>query len=213
MDANFHDISVALYRQDGPVGARPHVQPEARRRREDALARGRDGGARRARTARRSPRRLPLRHLARGGREADLSRGLQARSHDHADLEAARAATTRRRASASGRSRLGDGAYRIVAEGVESGTPSRAPAVAAGLAKLATARRLGGRRGPSSRSPADTAHDALVGLLLPRAINVRAVAARAGGAERPRRARRRRAPPRRGDRMTPSGHNGKACRR
>ena len=67
---------------------------------------------------------------------------------------------------------LGDGAYRVASVAADPSAASRASAVAAGLMKLAevetdvaddTIVRFGCRR----------AHDALIALLLPRAINVR----------------------------------------
>jgi hypothetical protein len=67
---------------------------------------------------------------------------------------------------------LGNGAYRVNAEGVTEGAPSRAPAVARGLAKLA---ELDPGDDPEVVGfPCERSHDALVGLLLPRALNVRA---------------------------------------
>lgn len=68
---------------------------------------------------------------------------------------------------------LGDGAYRIEASGVAEGERSRAAAVAAGLAKLAELEV--DDDGVTVRFPCRAPHDALVGLLLPRALNVRAV--------------------------------------
>jgi hypothetical protein len=69
----------------------------------------------------------------------------------------------------------GPGAYRVTAEGGEEGAPSRAPAVARGLAKLA---ELELSDDPELVSfPCGSSHDALVGLLLPRALNVRSALA------------------------------------
>ena len=65
----------------------------------------------------------------------------------------------------------GSGSYELVAEGVEDGVPSRAPVATRGMRKLAEL--------PTPESETAFAfdcehdHDALVGLLLPRAVNVR----------------------------------------
>ena len=68
---------------------------------------------------------------------------------------------------------IGGGTYRVEASGIEESQTSRAPAVARGLAKLAQL-----DPGPDDVTvafPCGARHDALVGLLLPRALNVRAV--------------------------------------
>lgn len=68
---------------------------------------------------------------------------------------------------------LGKGEYRVTSDGAEEGKANRLAETAGGLAKLAELHALG--------DPADRiafgcaqAHDAIVGLLLPRALNVRA---------------------------------------
>lgn len=67
---------------------------------------------------------------------------------------------------------LGSGAYRIEADGATAEIPSRAAAVARGLARLA---ELEPADDPEAiRFACGQPHDALVGLLLPRALNVRA---------------------------------------
>lgn len=67
---------------------------------------------------------------------------------------------------------LAAGRYRVLAEQVAEGASSRAPAVAAGLAKLAELDVADGEPAVVG-FPCGEAHDALVGLLLPRALNVR----------------------------------------
>lgn len=68
---------------------------------------------------------------------------------------------------------LGAGAYRVDATGGRPGAVSRGPAVAAGLVRL-----VGVEVDPGDPSvihfACGTSHDELVGLLLPRAINLRA---------------------------------------
>ena len=65
----------------------------------------------------------------------------------------------------------GGGAYRLLAEGVEEGVPSRALVATRGLRKLAELET------PEEPDVFEFAcghdHDALVGMLLPRAVNVR----------------------------------------
>jgi hypothetical protein len=68
---------------------------------------------------------------------------------------------------------LDQGAYRVTAVATDPTAASRAPAVAAGLAKLADL-----ETDPDDdaivRFPCGAQHDELIGVLLPRAINVRA---------------------------------------
>jgi hypothetical protein len=68
---------------------------------------------------------------------------------------------------------LGDGAYHVGAVAEDPTAESRAPAVAAGLAKLA-ALDTDPDDPTTVRFSCGAPHDELVGLLLPRAINVRA---------------------------------------
>jgi hypothetical protein len=68
---------------------------------------------------------------------------------------------------------LGGGSYRVTAAGVGEGEESRAPAIAGGLAKLAALETA--TDDPTVVTfPCGHDHDALIGLLLPRALNVRA---------------------------------------
>jgi hypothetical protein len=66
---------------------------------------------------------------------------------------------------------LGSGGYRVLADDVSEGTASRAPAVASGLAKLA---ELQASEGNVVSFPCGQDHHALIGLLLIRALNIRA---------------------------------------
>lgn len=68
---------------------------------------------------------------------------------------------------------LGAGAYRVTSSGGADGEADRAVAVAAGLAKLG-ALDIDTDDVTVVRTPCGTPHDDLVGMLLPRAINVRA---------------------------------------
>lgn len=69
---------------------------------------------------------------------------------------------------------LGDGAYEVHANGVSDGEASRAPAIARGMAKLAQLDADEGER-PVVRFACGRSHDPLIGLLLGRAQNLRAV--------------------------------------
>lgn len=69
---------------------------------------------------------------------------------------------------------LGDGAYEVIAEGVAEGEQSRAPAIARAMAKLAQLEADEGERA-IVRFPCGQGHDELIGLLLVRAQNLRAV--------------------------------------
>lgn len=68
---------------------------------------------------------------------------------------------------------LGAGAYRVSAIAPDATTESRAPAVAAGLAKLGEL-TIDEADVSVVHFPCGTVHDEVVGTLLPRAINVRA---------------------------------------
>ena len=65
----------------------------------------------------------------------------------------------------------GPGSYELVAEGVEDGVPSRAPVATRGMRKLAELPTVDEETSFAFACRHD--HDALVGLLLPRAVNVR----------------------------------------
>ncbi len=67
----------------------------------------------------------------------------------------------------------GGGAYRLGADGADDGRQRRVAAVAAGLVKLGEMRTIGDN-GDGVAFACGHAHDALVGLLLVRALNVRA---------------------------------------
>jgi hypothetical protein len=69
---------------------------------------------------------------------------------------------------------LGSGEYQITADGPEEGKPARIDAVMGGLIKLAEVQPVEGSPG-KLRFPCGKPHDALIGLLLPRALNVRAI--------------------------------------
>jgi hypothetical protein len=69
---------------------------------------------------------------------------------------------------------LGGGRYQITADGPEDGKAARVDGVVGGLVKLAEVELVEGGRGQLA-FPCGKPHDALIGLLLPRALNVRAI--------------------------------------
>jgi hypothetical protein len=177
MDARFHDISIALYRQDradGPVGL-VHTYS------------ARPGAAERVAFVGRAMAVL-------GGLEPADGPGVvlrfdcgtwHAAAARRAFLEACKAepgerlearpleALDRKTGQRIIVEPLGAGTYRVLAEGVTEEAPSRASAAARGLAKLAELET--GTEPETVAFPCRQRHDALVGLLLPRALNVRAV--------------------------------------
>jgi hypothetical protein len=68
----------------------------------------------------------------------------------------------------------GGGRYQITADGPEDGKAARIDGVVGGLVKLAEVVLVEGSPGQFA-FPCGSSHDALVGLLLPRALNVRAI--------------------------------------
>jgi hypothetical protein len=69
---------------------------------------------------------------------------------------------------------LGGGRYQITADGPEDGKAARIDGIVGGLVKLAEVEIVEGSPGQFA-FPCGKSHDALVGLLLPRALNVRAI--------------------------------------
>ena len=175
MDAQFEEISIALYRQDragGPVGL---VHTYSRKPGADeriafvTRAMAVLGGLERADGD--DLVRFPCEtwHAAAAKRlflescKVDPTASLTARSLEILDKKTGQQIRVEP---------LGAGTYRVHAEGVTDGAPSRAPAIARGLAKLA---ELDTGDDPAVVSfPCAQSHDALVGLLLARALNVRA---------------------------------------
>jgi len=69
---------------------------------------------------------------------------------------------------------LGSGEYLISADGHDDGKSTRLDAIVGGLIKLAEVQLVEGKPG-HVKFPCGQSHDALIGLLLPRALNVRAI--------------------------------------
>jgi hypothetical protein len=176
MDPHCSEISVALYRQDGndgPVGL-VHTyssKPGAAERVSFlASAMGVLGGLERADGAQ------LVRFPCRGWHNAAAKRlFLEACKLDPSTPLAPRAMEILDRKTGQGIriEPLGAGTYRVAADDVAEDAASRAPAIANGLAKLG---ELTPADEPTVVSfPCGHDHDALVALLLPRALNVRAV--------------------------------------
>ncbi|MFN8221660.1 MAG: hypothetical protein U0R50_00265 [Gaiellales bacterium] len=175
MDPHCGDISIALYRHDRPDGATGVVHTFSRR----------DGAAARIAHVAQSMATLAgleqpdddaVRFSCGGWHEAALRRAFL----EACKLEPSAPAQPKPLEIDDRQSGqhvvvepLGSGRYRVEASGVAEGETSRAGAVARGLAKLA--QLVTAEDGEAVVAfDCGGAHDALVGLLLPRALNVRA---------------------------------------
>jgi hypothetical protein len=175
MDGRFHDITIALYRREGADGRSAlvhtfstHLRAEERvasvARRMVVL-----GGLEQV-----AGEHGAVRFPCAGWHEAALRRVfLEAckADPDAAPMTLPLETEDRRTGQRIAVEPLGGGAYRVHAEATDEEL-TRAPAAANGLAKLA---ELVPQDDDAVLFPCRTDHDALIGLLLPRAINVRAV--------------------------------------
>ena len=175
MDPHFHNITIALYRQDQAGRSGYLVYSYS----------GLPGAAERIESLRES-----MGILGQLVRDGDLLRFACGSTHQAAVrrtfLESAKlppgtagspkALTVLDKKSARNitATSLGDGRYQITADGPEDGKAARIDAVVGGLVKLAELELIAGTPGQVA-FPCRTAHDALIGLLLPRALNVRAI--------------------------------------
>lgn len=175
MDPHFHDISLALYRQEH--AGRPEYLVHSYSRRE--------GAQQRLESVRHS-----MANLGQLVLEGDWLHFACASEHQAAArrtfLETAKLAPGVPAApkpltvldKKSGRNitvaSLGSGAYQVTSDGPEEGKSARIDAVTGGLVKLAELVPVEGCAG-QVKFPCGKSHDALIGLLLPRALNVRAV--------------------------------------
>ncbi len=178
MDPHFHNISIALYRQetgDGPVflvhsysnreGARQRVEFVARAM---AILGGLEpvpGETRKLRFPCRAEHLFACRRVFLEACKLDPSQPVEPRPLRILDKKSNRTITV---------SSQGDGVYLLAADGEELDKASRIEAVANGLVKLGQM-QVGVSGGDSVAFGCGQAHDALVGLLLVRALNVRAV--------------------------------------
>lgn len=176
MDPYCGDISVALYRadeEDGPVGlvhtysSRPEAAERAAFLAETmrvlgGLETAGGGDARLVRFSCGTWHPLAARRLFLEAAKLDPSEPVAARPLEVPDT---RSEQTIRLEP------LGAGRYAVRADGATEDTPSRAPAIAAALAKLA---ELSTEEGEVVSFPCGHAHDALVALMLKRAQNLRA---------------------------------------
>ena len=178
MDPHFHNISIALYRQedgDGPVfqvhsysnreGARQRVEFVARAM---ALLGGLEpvaGEPRKLRFPCRAEHPFACRRVFLEGCKLDPSQPVEPRPMQILDKKSNRTIAV---------SSQGHGVYLLAADGEELDKASRIEAVANGLLKLGQM-QAGVSGADSVAFGCGQAHDALVGLLLVRALNVRAV--------------------------------------
>jgi hypothetical protein len=175
MDPHFHDITIALYRQDG--SGRPEYLVHSY----SSLP----GAGERVDSLRACMATLGQLELA-----GDLLRFACGAAHpagarrtflETAKLAAGAANAPRPLAVFDKKSsrnitatNLGGGRYQIAADGPDDGKAARIDAVVGGMVKLAEVERIDGDSSQFA-FPCGKAHDALVGLLLPRALNVRAI--------------------------------------
>jgi len=178
MDPHFHDISIALYRQavgEGPVflvhsysqrdGARQRVEFVARAM---ALLGGLEpvaGETRRLRFHCRAEHLLACRRVFLEACKLDPSQPVVPRPLEILDKKSNRTITV---------TSQGKGTYRLAADGEEADKASRIGAVANGLMKLGQM-EAGRSGGDGVGFGCGQAHDSMVGLLLVRALNVRAI--------------------------------------
>jgi hypothetical protein len=175
MDPHFHNITIALYRQDH--AGRPEYLVHTYSRVE--------GTKQRIESIRRSM--ATLGELLQSGDWLHFSCGAEHQAAMRRTfLEAAKLSPDSAVApkplsvldKKSGRNisaqSLGGGRYQIVGDGPEDGKAARIDAIVGGLVKLAEVVPVEGTSGQVA-FPCGKSHDALLGLLLPRALNVRAI--------------------------------------
>ncbi len=177
MDKHHRDISVALYLREtdeGPVASvhsfsRADGVPERLRYLVDALCvlggLERAGGERTVRFPCRSWHNTAAKRLFAEACKHDPATALEQRPLEAPDSRTDQTIVVEP---------IGDGAYEVKAAGATDETPSRAPAIARGIAKLAELSFDDGERS-IVKFECGHDHDALVGLLLLRAQNIRAV--------------------------------------
>jgi hypothetical protein len=178
MDPHFHNISIALYRQD--TGEGPAYLVHSYSRREGAEQRlefvvramvvlgGLElvpGESCRVRFLCRSEHPLACRRVFLEACKLDPSQPVASRPLQILDKKSSRTITVSSR---------NDGSYLLAADGEELDKASRIAAVANGLVKLGQV-QLGATGSDSVQFACGHSHDALVGLLLVRALNVRAI--------------------------------------
>jgi hypothetical protein len=178
MDTHFHNISIALYRReagDGPVfQVHSYSSREGTRQRVEFIARAMAvlgglepvvGETRRLRFPCRATHPFACRRVFLEACKLDPGLPLEPRPLQILDKKSNRTITVIGQ---------GLGVYRLVADGEEVDKASRVAAVANGLLKLGQM-QVSGSEGDSVTFDCGQAHDALIGLLLVRALNVRAI--------------------------------------
>jgi hypothetical protein len=178
MDPHFHNISIALYRQetgDGPVFlVHSYSNREGARQRLEFVARAMavlggleliPGETRKLRFPCRAEHAFACRRVFLEACKLDPNQPIEPRPLQILDKKSNRTITV---------SSQGHGIYLLAADGEELDKASRIEAVAKGLLKLGQM-QVGVTGGDSVTFGCGQAHDALVGLLLVRALNVRAI--------------------------------------
>ena len=178
MDPHFHDISIALYRQDGENGPSLLVHTysplEGARQRIETVTGGMmalggmeqvEGATGQVRFACGAPHHLASKRLFLEVCKLPPEEKVQPRPLSIFDKKS--------RANV-GASSLGDGVYELSTDGESEAASKRCSAITAGLAKLGEMEYLEGFEGRIA-FPCGQAHDRLVGLLLVRALNVRRI--------------------------------------
>jgi hypothetical protein len=175
MDPHFHDITIALYRQDH--NGRPEYLVHSYSRVE--------GAGQRLESIRQAIRVLGQLEQVNDWLYFSCGSAHQAAAR-RAFLEACKlppggaieprplVALDKKSRRNIGAVSMGAGGYQIGADGPEEGRTARIEGVVGGLVKLAEVIPLPGTPGHVA-FPCGQAHDALIGLLLPRAFNVRAI--------------------------------------
>lgn len=175
MDPHFHDITIALYRQDHE--GRPEYLVHSYS--------GLEGASQRIESLRRSM--VILGQLVQVGDWLHFACGSEHQAAARrAFLETVKLAPGAANAprpltvldKKSGRNitatNLGGGQYQITADGPEEGKAARIEGILGGLVKLAQVSLVDGKPDQFGFSCGQS-HDALIGMLLPRALNVRAI--------------------------------------
>ena len=173
MDPHFHDISIALYLQEG--GGVPEYLVHTYSGREGAprriafvqsamatLGGLQFTGAGLLRFPCGAPHHLGIKRVFLEACKFDSSTTVEARPLSIFDRKCGRNIVA---------ASCGDGVYQLAAEGGEEGAERRISAIAGGLIKLG---EMEDRQTDEVAFPCGEAHDALIGLLLVRAPNVRA---------------------------------------
>ena len=178
MDPHFHDISIALYRQEGDDGTSLLVHTysaiDGAQQRIETVTDGMltlggmekvEGASHQVRFACNAPHHLASKRL--------FLEVCKLRPEEQVQLRPLSIFDKKSRANVTVSS-LGDGVYDLSTDGASEAASKRCSAITGGLAKLGEMLRIEGVEGRVA-FPCGHAHDRLVGLLLVRALNVRSI--------------------------------------